>query len=238
MRGTSASLRAIKYFAGKPARIAACKKYVLSCRDENGGFADTPGGKLDVILTAIGLIALVELGVPTAPYEKDSIAYMTTNARKFEEVRMAAAGLEAICQRSTKSAAWVEELTKRQNSDGTFGKAKALPRETGGAVACLLRLGVKVERPVAMAIARALDEGQNTDGGFGHAEAKTSDLETSYRVVRTYYMLKRNPIRSEDLRRFVAKCRNKDGGYGVTPGATSSASGTYFASIILYWNEE
>ena len=120
-----------------------------------------------------------------------------------------------------------------QNRDGTFGRGKGVPRATGDAVACLLRLVGKVRDEKA--IIGVLDKGQNDDGGFGHAEAKSSDLETSYRVMRTYHMLKSKPSRSKDLRRFIAKCRNEDGGYGVTPGATSSAGGTYFASIILHW---
>ena len=48
-------------------------------------------------------------------------------------------------------------------------------------------------------------------------------------------MLKAKPAKADDLRRFIAKCRNNDGGYGVTPGAASSAGGTYYASIILHW---
>lgn len=234
LRGTSACLRAIEYFGGKPPRVAACKAFVLSCRDEkSGGFADTPGGEPNVVLTAIGLMALVDLGVPTAPYDKAAIAYMATNAKQFEEVRMAAAGLEAVGKRSERNAAWIEELTKRQNADGTFGKGKALPRDTGGAVACLLRLGGKVAKPKA--ITGALDGGQNEDGGFGIAGAKGSDLATTYRIVRTYHMLKTKPARATDARRFVATCRNEDGGYGVTPGAASSAGGTYYASILLHW---
>ena len=42
-----------------------------------------------------GLMALVELKVPTEKYEKAAIAYLADNAKQFEQVRMAAAGLEA-----------------------------------------------------------------------------------------------------------------------------------------------
>ena len=234
LRGTSACLRAIEHFGGKPTRVAECKKFVLSCRDDKcGGFADTPDGAPNVVLTAIGLSALVQLGVPTAPYEKAAIAYMTTNAEQFEEVRMAAAGLEAIGKRSDKNAAWIEMLSKRQNADGTFGKGKSSPRDTGGAVACLLRLGGKVKD--AKAVTGALDKGQNVDGGFGLADAKGSDLATSYRIVRTFHMLKAKPARANDLRRFIATCRNADGGYGATPGDASSAGGTYYASMVIHW---
>ena len=51
-------------------------------------------------------------------------------------------------------------------------------------------------------------------------------------------MLKEKLANVEGMRRFIARCRNSDGGYGVTPGQTSSASGTYYAGIILHWLEQ
>jgi prenyltransferase beta subunit len=234
LRGTSASLRALRYFGGAAKDVVTCKAFVLSCRDsKSGAFADTAGGKPDVVLTAIGLMALVELKEPTAPYEKTAIAYMAENARQFEEVRMAAAGLETIGKRCDKNEEWLKRLGRLRNSDGTFGKGKGLPRDTGGAVAAILRLGGKINNPEA--IVKALDEGQRSDGGFGRADAAASDLETSYRITRTFHMLKAKPARAADLRAFIARCCNRDGGYGTSPDAPSSAGGTYFASIILHW---
>jgi prenyltransferase beta subunit len=234
LRATSASLRALRYFGGTAKDLATCKTFVLSCLDKKtGGFADTPGGKPDPIITAVGLMALVELKVPTAPYGKAAIAYMAENAKKFEEMRMAAAGLEAIGKRCDKNEVWLAHLARLRNANGTFGKGKNLPRETGAAVAAVLRLGGKVNKPAV--IVKALDAGQNKDGGFGRGDSDGSDLETSYRVTRTYVMLKAKPARSDDLRAFIAKCRNSDGGYGVTPDTPSSTAGTYFASIILHW---
>jgi prenyltransferase beta subunit len=79
-----------------------------------------------------------------------------------------------------------------------------------------------------------LKKGQRADGGFGKEQSKTSDLETSYRVMRAFVMLKDKPD-VERCRSFVAQCRNPDRGYGVAPGQTSSVAATYFASIILHW---
>jgi prenyltransferase beta subunit len=234
LRGTSACLRATKYFGGTVAHREECRKFVLSCLDEKtGGFANTPGGKPDPIVTAVGLMALVELKVPTEKYEKRAIAYMIANTREIEQVRMAAAGLETVGKRSEKDAAWLARLAKMQNGDGTFGRGESLARDTGGMVACVLRLGGKVKDPAL--IRKALDDHQRDDGGFGRAEAKTSDLETSYRVMRTYHMLRSKPKKAGDLHKFVARCRNSDGGYGVAPGQPSTAGGTYFAGIILHW---
>jgi prenyltransferase beta subunit len=234
LRGTSASLRAIKYFGGKPEQTEACQKFVLSCLDgKTGGFADRPGGKPDVVVTAVGLMALVELKVPTEKYQKRAIAFMADNAKSLEEVRMVAAGLEAVGKSSDKNDAWVRRLTALRNKDGTFGKGPALARDTGSYVACMLRLGGKVNDPAA--IVKKLDALQRDDGAFGKEDVDFSDLETTYRVMRTYHVLKSKPAKLKELRAFVAKCRNDDGGYGVTPGLPSSAGGTYFASIILHW---
>ncbi|MFO0926841.1 MAG: prenyltransferase/squalene oxidase repeat-containing protein [Gemmataceae bacterium] len=234
LRGTSAALRALRYFGGKARDEAAAREFVLSCLDaKTGGFADTPGGKADVILTAVGLMAMVELKLPTETVQKRAVAFMAGNAKEFEQVRMAAAGLETIGKPSPRRDEWLAKLGKMRNEDGTFGKGKGQARETGGAVACLLRLGGAVADRDA--VLKALDAGQRTDGGFGTATADGSDLETSYRVMRSYHMLKAQPKRADDLRRFVARCRNADGGYGVTPGTESTVGGTYFASIILHW---
>jgi prenyltransferase beta subunit len=236
LRGTSASLRVLRYFGGVAKDPAACKKFVLSCHDsKTGGFANEPGGKATVVVTAVGLMALVELKIPTAPYEKEAIAFMANNAKQFEEIRMAAAGLEAVGKRSDKNAVWLADLAIKGNADGTFGKGKALARDTGGVVAAVLRLGGKVKDPAV--IVKSLDANQRKDGGFGREDSDGSDLETSYRVTRSYVMMKARPARSDDLRDFIARCRNRDGGYGVTPGAPSSAGGTYFAAIILHWLE-
>jgi prenyltransferase beta subunit len=234
LRGTSSSLRAIKYFGGKVPETEACKKFVLSCFDrKTGGFANEPGGKPDVILTSVGLMALVELKVPTEKYEEKAIAFMADNARSLEDVRMAAAGLEVIGKTSEKNRVWVGRLSGLRNRDGTFGKEKGLARDTGSYVACLLRLGAKVKD--GEGIVKKLDGEQRDDGAFGKEDADHSDLETTYRVMRTYHMLKGKPAKEKELRAFVAKCRNKDGGYGVAPGLPSTAGSTYFASIILHW---
>ncbi|MFO0845172.1 MAG: prenyltransferase/squalene oxidase repeat-containing protein [Gemmataceae bacterium] len=234
LRATSSGLRAIRYFGGSAGNLAGCKKFTLSCLDgKTGGFADTPGGKPDVVVTAVGLMALVELKVPTDKYEKAAIAYMADNAKQFEQVRMAAAGLEAIGRSSERNKDWLAELASPAELRRHLRQGQGAGAGHGSAVACELRLGGEVSNPGA--VVKALDAGQRDDGGFGKADVEGSDLETSYRVMRTYHMLKAKPKRAGDLRAFVAKCRNADGGYGVTPGTASSLGGTYFAGIILHW---
>ena len=91
-----------------------------------------------------------------------------------------------------------------------------------------LRLGLPF--PARDAIPGFLQVGQLNDGGWGKT-SEASDLESTYRVMRAMYLLKGRPD-AAGLRRFVASCRNADGGYGVTPKAASSMSGVYYATTV------
>jgi hypothetical protein len=233
LRATSAALRALKLFGGTQERPKENKLFVVKCKDEKtGSYADTPGGTPSPIVTAVGLMAAVETGTLINPAA--SITYLENSAKEFEDIRMAAAGLEAIKKTSKKNDDWIDTVQKLQNDDGTFGKDKGKARDTGGAAACILRLGGKLKD--AKAAQKAMDEGQREDGGFGKAEAKGSDLETTYRVMRAYHMMGKSPPKPDAVRAFVGKCRSKkNGGYSVTPGVATSASSTYFAGSILKW---
>lgn len=236
LRATSSALRALKYFGGEARDRAACVHYVKGCFDrENGGFTDQPGkGEPDVVTTAVGLMAVVELKMPAEDYTRPVLAYLGKHVKSFEDVRIAAAGLEAVGKLPPAADEWLDMLKRMRNEDGTFGKGDAKTRATGGAAVAVLRLGGKVDRDKVLA---ALKAGQREDGGFGKEGAKSSDLETSYRVLRAFHMLKDTPD-VKKVRSFITSCRNDDGGYGVAPGQKSSASGTYFAAIILHWLDE
>jgi prenyltransferase beta subunit len=236
VRATSSALRALKYFGGAPRSAAACREFVKNCFDrERGAFADRPGDQPDVFSAAIGIMAVAELKMPTEPYADAVVKYLGESARDFEQVRIAAAGLEAIGKRPSQAAAWLEQIARMHNPDGTYGTGDGRARATGGAVAAVLRLGGKVEHPDN--VIKALREGQRTDGGFGKEGTDKSDLETSYRVTRSLHMVRATPDAGR-MRKFIASCRNDDGGYGVTPGQPSNASGTYYAAIILHWLDE
>lgn len=232
VRPTSSALRALRYFGGEAKDLNAARDYVKRCFDRSvGGFADRPEGNPSVFPTAIGIMAVVEVKLPTEPYADAVAAYLGKNAKTFEEIRIAAAGLEAIGKRPLQAKEWLELIDKMRNDDGSYGKGDDLARTTGGAAVAVLRLGGKVDRA---GVLRVLKAGQRRDGGWGKAGTDKSDLETSYRVMRAFHMLKAKPD-VEPLRQFIARCRNKDGGYGVQPGAPSSVSGCYFAGIILHW---
>lgn len=234
LRATSGAVQALHYFGGQPRDKMRAAQFVRQCFDPaSGGFADQPGGKPDVVLTAVGLIAVAKLDLPRQDFVDPAVKYLAEHARTFKEIRMAAAGLEAAGKPSAKNAAWLEQLAKLRNPDGTFGKGDGQVRATGSAAAAILRLGGKLEQRDH--VLKTLRNGQRPDGGYGKEETTGSDLETSYRVVRSLVMLKAKPADVAKLRAFIARCRNADGGYGVTPGQKSTVSGTYFAGVLLHW---
>src|SRR6185369_15626263 len=197
-------------------------------------FADVPGGKVEMSTTAIGIMAVKDLGISIEPYAEGAVKYLTENAKSFEDIRIAAAAFEGIQRPAPKRDAWLAEIKKLRNADGTFGKGAAQARETGSAAVILLRLGDTLEqRDNVLKVLRA---GQRPNGGFGKGVTETdADLETAYRIMRCFMMLKEKPARVEALRTYIAKCRNADGGYGVAPPEPSTVSGTYYAAIIRKW---
>jgi prenyltransferase beta subunit len=234
LRATVAAVRALHYLGSDIPDKAGCIKFVARCHDpESGGFADHPKGKVGVFSTAVGLMGVAMLKMPVDKYKSGAVKFLSEHAKSFEDIRIAAAGLEAIKQPSSRAEAWLEQIGKMRNTDGTYGKDTGQARETGGAAVAVLRLGGKIDRD---AVLKAMRAGQRSDGGFGSAESKTkSDLETTYRVMRAFHMLKEQPKDVAGLRSFLSKCRNADGGYGVAPGQRSTAGGTYFAAIIRHW---
>lgn len=233
LRATSAAVRALHYLGGDIKNKDAIAKFVASCYDaESGGFSDVPKGKPGVFETAVGLMAVVELKMPIDKYGEGATKYLAENAKSFEEVRIAAAGLEAIKAKSPRQEAWVGAVLKEALLDDKPVNA----RNTASTVVTLMRLGIKSSDPAATT--KGLNEGQRKSGGWGNEDGQAAfeaDLETSYRVLRCFVMLKARPKNADGVREFVAKCRNDDGGYGIAPGQPSSASGTYFASIITNW---
>lgn len=238
LRATSAAIRALRHFGGDVPTKEVTAKFVASCFDEkSGGFADAPKGKPEVFATAVGLMAVAELKMPMEKYGPAAAKYLGENAKTFEEIRIAVAGLEVLKDKQPDAEKWQGEVSKGQNEDGTFGKGLGQSRETGGRVVALLRLGAKVDQTDT--ILKVLKEGQRTNGGYGKADSElASELETTYRVLRCFHMLKALPADVEGVRSFVAKCRNEDGGYAVEPGGQSSASGAYYAGTILHWIEK
>lgn len=233
LRATSAAVRAIKYLGGTLPTAELTSKFVESCYDpKTGTFADSPGGKSDLAITAVGLMAAAEL-LPKFDYDP-AIKYLSANAHNFEDRRIAVAGMEAGKKFTAITKDWFAETEKTRNPDGTYGKADGLARDTGGTVAMILRAGGKIPPEQLKAVVEGIQNGQREDGGFGKA-GQASDLETSYRVMRALYLLKVEPKNPAALKQFLSMCANKDGGYAVQPGNPSAAGPTYYAASIMHW---
>src|SRR3954463_7383550 len=60
---TNSALRVLRHVGGSVPDVLACIQFVKSCRDAGGGFAQTPGGKPEVVPPAVGLLAVSELKI-------------------------------------------------------------------------------------------------------------------------------------------------------------------------------
>ncbi|HEX4609871.1 MAG TPA: prenyltransferase/squalene oxidase repeat-containing protein [Urbifossiella sp.] len=242
LRATSAAARALKYNGEKTPNPDKHAAFVMACFDPaTGGFTDAPGGKADVTLTSVGVMAAVELGVPKDRFRK-ALDYLKDNAKTFEDVRIAAAAVEAWgvkhCPFDLKP--WLAVADRELGPTGLAGRTDdALARETASVIAMKLRLGIPRREMVgANQLDDVLQAGQRRDGGFGRGGEAASDLETTYRVMRAFMLMRERPKERAGLRAFVAACRNADGGYGVKPGEPAGVSGTYYAAIVLHWLAE
>jgi prenyltransferase beta subunit len=245
LHATIAAVRSLKYLTGKKAAEAVpnakqTAAFVMSCHDpKTGGFADEPGGKPDVALTSIGVMVGVDLDIPKEQFAP-AMDYLRKNATTFEEIRIAAAAVEAWgvkdCPFDFKP--WFAIADKTLDRFGTAGKEDGVPRETASVIAMKMRLGVPRRQLLnANKMDDILQAGQWPDGGYGRAGAKGSDLESTYRVMRAFVLMKERPKNRMGMRQFIGRCRNEDGGYGVGPGEPSTAGGVYFATIVSKWLE-
>src|SRR5262249_7054917 len=187
---TNTGLKILKHVGGSVPDVLGCIRYVKSCSDSGGGFAQTPGGKPDVVTTAIGLMAAAELKIANKATIEQATAYLGKNAKSFEEVRMAIAGLEAVAASSPDFPRWHEQIESMRNPDGTFGAGPGQAYATGGAAAAILRMGLKLDKRDA--VIAAIKAGQR-EGGAWSKDAGPTDLGNTYRVMRALYMLREKP---------------------------------------------
>jgi prenyltransferase beta subunit len=239
LRATSAAVRTLKYLGAELPNKDRHAAFVLTCYDpKTGGFAE-PGGKPDVGVTSTGVMAAMELGIPKEKFAK-AMDYLKENAKTFEEVRIGAAALEAWgvkdCPFDLKP--WLRVAD--EFSAAPFGDAKdGSARDTGSVVALWLRLGRTLDpKRREFVVNTALRAGQRDDGGWGKKGEKASDLDTTYRVMRAFMLLKEKPADVKKLREFLAAHHNKDGGYGIKPGEASNMSGAYYCTIVTKWLDD
>ncbi|WP_171469796.1 prenyltransferase/squalene oxidase repeat-containing protein [Frigoriglobus tundricola] len=239
LRATSAAARAWKYLGGEGLGSKFPNKekhaaFVLKCYDpKTGGFAE-PDGKPDVAVTSVGVMAAMELGVPKEKFAK-AMDYLKANAKTFEEVRIAAAGVEAwgVKDCPFKLDDWVKVATDYA--------ARPNPKDdparvAGSATAFFLRLDRKLPDDLSLA-SLTLRSGQRKDGGWGKVEGD-SDIETTYRVMRALMLLRVKPKDPQKLHEYLDAHRTKDAGYSTKPGDPSSMSGVYYYAIVSKWLDD
>jgi hypothetical protein len=229
LRAVNGAAKAIKYLGGEVTDKDKLAKFVMGCYDDKTGAFAEPGGKPDVAITSVGVMAAVEVGVPKEKYKK-AMEYLAANAKTFEDVRIAAAAVEAfgVKESGVHLTPWVDAATDALN-------AAVTARDAGGAAACILRLKYLLKvKPTAHAM-DLIHTRQLPDGGWGKADAKASDAETTYRVMRALMLLKEKPKDATGVTKFFAACRRKDGGYGVDAAAPSSMSGVYYFATVRHW---
>jgi prenyltransferase beta subunit len=242
LRATSAAVRAIKYLGGDIPNKDKHSAFVLSCFDpKSGGFSE-PGGNPDMAITSVGVMAAVELDIPKEKYAK-AMDYLKENAKTFEDVRIGAAAVEAwgVKDCPFKLDGW-EKIAEQQvfGGDKPSFTSESLQdgeaRELGSFLAFGMRLGILPLKPETAGF--RINEGQRKDGGWGKHGEKSSDIESTYRVMRALMLIKEKPKDLLALKKFVESHRNKDGGYATKPGDKSSTGGVYYAVVVLKWLHE
>ncbi len=230
LRAVNGAVNALKFFGGELTDKEKVQKFVLSCYDEKTGAFAEPGDKPTVAMTSVGVLAATSLGIDKAKYKK-AMEYLKENAKTFEDYRIGAAAIEAygLKEGGLDATDWVNAAVKVIDVDSKT------PRGFASAMALRVRLGFKLDDTQRLGARTILRNGQLKDGGWGKDDAKTSDAETTYRVMRAFMLMEDGPRDAEKVKKFVASCRRPDGGYGTDATAPSSMSGVYYAAKISEW---
>lgn len=235
LRACNGAVKALKTLKKPLPDEAKTKAFVMACLDDKTGTFSEPGQKSDVTINAVGVMIALELGGDRNKI-KPAVESLGKTAKTFEEVRMAAAAVEAwgpkACPFDLEP--WDKVVVAHVMSYEP--RSPAVPdraRITGSVTAYYLRLGRPVPEPDY--VLRVLSRGQMPDGGYGDGKADASDLETTYRVMRALHLLGAKPADPEKLKAFIGKCRTPDGGYGVKPGDPATMSGVYYAVLVGNW---
>jgi hypothetical protein len=233
LRAVNGAVNALKFFGGELTGKEKVQKFVMGCYDEKTGAFAEPGDKPTVAMTSVGVLAATAVGIPKEKYKK-AMEYLEKNAKVFEDYRIGAAAIEAygVKESGLNGEKWVEAATEDEKSPT---KTTPNARDIASFAALAERLGVKCDAHDRRNILFLIADEQLKDGGWGKPGAKTSDAETTYRVMRALMLLKEKPKDPDAVAKFMASCRRKDGGYGVDAEAPSSMSGVYYAAKIGEW---
>ena len=250
LRATNGAVKALKALGQKVTDIEKIQKFVLGCYDAKTGAFAEPDGKPDATITSIGIIVACEVGIDHEDILK-AMDYVQEKAASFEEVRIAAAAVEAwgamgIATKELQAAlknAVAADGEKIDPFDVELAK-NGMARELASYLVTMARInpkyftGLPGDGLADLYFRINLSPGQRTDGGWSKKGEKASDIESTYRVMRAFKMLDAKPKDIPQLRKFLASHRNQDGGSATKPGEVSSASGTYYSVIVSKWLDD
>ena len=185
LRATNGAVRALKYLGFPLLKSEKEKhaKFVLSCYDpRTGGFAE-PGGKPDVVTTSIGIMVAAELDIPHEKYAR-AMDYLKEHARTFEEVRIAAAAVEAwgVKECPFKLDEWFKVAGKHIDSLNLEGSAEQIARWRSARGWILHRFGVAASPPATQ---------QRRPAGFGDSGMASATTAAGARRARRRPISKR-----------------------------------------------
>jgi prenyltransferase beta subunit len=194
-------------------------------------------------------MAVVAMGDKFSPADLSRIQLTLIKSDQPEEIRLGAAAIETLMldgQLQKVPSEWqpllVRVFKKDRQPDGTYGEGPGKARTTAGYTAAFLRLGYPVA--AKQTILELLKKSQHPTGGWTNEQGQP-DSEASYRVMRCLYLMRcRDAELLNHCEKFIASCKQSDGGYGIAQPAgsggksISSISGTYFCGSMLHWIEE
>jgi prenyltransferase beta subunit len=227
LRASNGGVKVLKLLGKDIPHLDKLKAFVEGCYDTKSGTFAEPGGKPDCAINSVGLMVALELGLPRAKFV-GAMTYLKDNVKTFEEARLAAAAVEAwgVADCPFSLDGWLATAAKVETATD--------PRAAGGVLAMFLRLGKP--SPNGVEELKTIFAGQNADGGWGMKNETTSDLETTYRVVRGLSLAGAEAASARQAKtkveRFIKACKNADGGLGVKPGDKSTLNGTYYAAMV------
>ncbi|MDQ3974851.1 MAG: ankyrin repeat domain-containing protein, partial [Actinomycetota bacterium] len=230
LQDTVSAVKALRILDTAPRDPRATMAFVESCWDaDSAAGGDRPGGAPSVFSTALGLIALHDLGGREAVQRRRQAGtrFLTDHAASASEHFMVIAAYEEAGLGPPPSTS-VSYFQAESRQDGTFAGGVLANAIAGGA---LLRAGASIDHE---AVVRLLVGAQGTDGGFADHRSAPTDLMTTYAVMRVLSLLD-IPPEPGSLARYVTTLRNRDGGYGEKPAAPSTAGATYQALSVLDW---
>ena len=229
---TSSALRALGYLGGEIKNKADVEKFIIKFAHESGGFCEKIGEKPDVRNTWFGTNALVNLRGSAPENAKKVLDFVTENAKSlYPDIYFAAATLEDLRMQTPEASKWIAAFEANRKQDGSYGEGAA---DTAHAVVVLFRLGGTLKDPASAA--KVMKASQTPSGGF-EGKGGAVNMPNTYTVMRALMMLKEKSD-IEALYRYLASCRNPDGGYGVAPAKPSNITFTYFASAVLHWADQ